>query len=163
MQNATARFFMKEKSPTAAGGDQEALLSVTTATAFSAAGKSVISSGGRKSGRAELCRRERHGAEYGAGIVVLCRDALLIRHAVLGRMDEILRRSYDAHHLEISERNGKISAVAVVLRAADPCADATRNVVAAATPAARLLRLSDLGVEDDGVHHLYCCPLIGTY
>ena len=108
-------------------------------------------------GRAELVDREGHSAEETAGIVLLVGTALLIRHAVFGRRNEILGGALNTDDRENAESDEKLVAVVTVIkRTVHAGGDPGRNIVAAATAAAASgAGLHNAGGEQNGVHDLH--------
>ena len=107
-------------------------------------------------GRAKFGGGERHASEESAGIILFIGHAFLIGHTVFTRIDQILSGTNDAHYRKDSDGNRQIASVAVAQRTVQIALYAVRNISAtAAASAAGLLRIVNLAVQNQGIHHLY--------
>ena len=111
----------------------------------------------RKRGRAKFVDREGHLTEKATGIVLFVAGAILIRHAVILGIDQILRRALDANDRENTDRDNKtIAVIAIHKRAGDGARYRLGDVRAAAhAAAAGRARLDHACREQDGVYDLY--------
>ena len=85
----------------------------------------------------KFLRRESHGAENTAGIIVARTHALLVGNAVLGCLDKILGGAGQTNDREDTQRDHQISArVSVAQNTVETVAKRRGNIVAAATAVA---------------------------
>ena len=117
--------------------------------------------------RAKFSRRERHGLENTARIVVLARDAFLIGNRIFGCTDQILTGAYDAYHREKTDRNGKIfsTAITVVQNPIDTRCHVIRNIARSATAATAITtRFQNANTENNGLDYVdnSCRGIFGT-
>lgn len=97
--------------------------------------------------RIEFIHRECHVFKETAGIVVLADDAFLVGDTIFGNIDQILRRTLNAHDREKAECYIQMTLVTVTQTTADACANIIGNVLACTYAARRKVaarRLNDL-------------------
>jgi hypothetical protein len=110
----------------------------------------------------KLPHRERHFAEYVAGIILLHGSAFLFGNAVLGCLHQILGRTYDANHREDTKRNGQITSAVTLVKikgriksSAYRFGKITFLTTATAVTLGNLFH--DPGAKNHGIHNLYDC------
>ena len=65
---------------------------------------------------AKFSYRERHGAKYVAGVILLNGSAFLFGNAILGCRDKILRGTHDANDGKDTKRNGQVAITVMLVK-----------------------------------------------
>lgn len=96
--------------------------------------------------------------EHRAGIVLAGLHALLVGHAVFGRLDQILSRAHDANHRENAKRDRQITAGVPIRKCtADAMTNRLGNIAATTAAPTLTLLLANASAEDDGIDDFHHC------
>lgn len=120
--------------------------------------------------RGKFRNGKRHRTEKRAGIILLCRYTLLVGDHVLGRLNEILRRSYESNDREDPKGyKEKVSTRRRIgKRAVQTASERFGNIRAAATALAAALTIAGaflnyLRLKNDRIDCFHSCPFVGIF